>query len=66
MWLKHHVFRHHTYTGDAELDPDAINFKPYIRKTPFEPVRKYAKIPKSNMKLFSFIYLAIFPGMLMG
>lgn len=33
LWMLHHSFRHHTYTGDVKLDPDAINYQPIIRKT---------------------------------
>lgn len=33
LWMMHHSFRHHTYTGDENLDPDVINYTPFIRKT---------------------------------
>lgn len=33
LWMMHHSFRHHTYTGDENLDPDVLNYHPFIRKT---------------------------------
>lgn len=32
IWLKHHVYGHHSFTGDGKLDPDAKNSRPIFRK----------------------------------
>jgi fatty acid desaturase len=31
-WLYHHMVRHHSFTGDLELDPDVVHAAPFIRK----------------------------------
>ena len=30
LWKMHHVVRHHSYTGNTELDPDKFWLPPYI------------------------------------
>ena len=32
LWHKHHVFRHHSFTGDTERDPDTVHLTPFLRK----------------------------------
>jgi len=32
LWMQHHVFSHHSYTGIMRLDPDIVNSKTLIRK----------------------------------
>jgi len=45
----HHSFRHHTYTGNPDLDPDMIHtdMKPAIRKNSKTIISQYIKVPKS-------------------
>jgi fatty acid desaturase len=31
-WLYHHMIRHHSFTGDVNLDPDVIHSRPLVRK----------------------------------
>lgn len=45
LWVMHHSFRHHTYTGDENLDPDVLNYTPFIRKTDRVSAKKYVKFP---------------------
>ncbi len=63
LWLKHHVFRHHAFTGNKDLDPDIVHFKPFIRKSEKEDINKYNKYFKLCPKFFSIIITCIFPGM---
>jgi len=44
LWMKHHVFKHHAFTGDAAHDPDTIHTKPFFRKVPEESASKYLSI----------------------
>ena len=30
--MRHHVYAHHSFTGDHKLDPDMKNGRPFIRK----------------------------------
>lgn len=62
MWLMHHSFKHHTYTGDPERDPDVINLKPYVRKTTTEPKNKYYNIPKIVLPYITAFFLWVWPG----
>ena len=66
LWAKHHVIRHHAFTGDQELDPDVIHFKPFIRKLEEEDEKKYWKIAKLYPKCVALFTTCIFPGMFLG
>lgn len=61
IWLKHHCYRHHSYTG-SKYDPDTIHFKPFIRKSTEEDYRKYWNY--SN--IIALMTTCIFPGMWLG
>lgn len=32
LWFRHHVYAHHSFTGDENKDPDVKNYKPLIAK----------------------------------
>ena len=66
LWLKHHVFRHHAFTGDQDLDPDIIHFKPFIRKLVEEDQRKYWVLSRWYPKTIALITTCVFPGMAIG
>ena len=41
IWMRHHVYGHHSFTGVYERDPDLINVARFVRKTaeaPHKPV----------------------------
>jgi fatty acid desaturase len=40
VWLRHHVYGHHSYTGVWRQDPDLVNTSNYIRKHPCSPYTK--------------------------
>ena len=66
LWLKHHSFRHHAFTGDPVLDPDTFHFKPFIRKLIEHDPKKYWSISQIYPKTIALIVTCIFPGMFMG
>jgi fatty acid desaturase len=44
IWMQHHVYGHHSYTGLPGKDPDTRNMAPFARKHPeqkFQPFSKY-------------------------
>jgi len=66
LWMRHHVYRHHAFTGDLNLDPDVIHFKPFIRKSICEDSSKYWSISKLYPKTIALFTTCIFPGMFIG
>jgi len=62
LWMMHHSFRHHTYTGDEELDPDVRNYHPFIRKTNRLSKEKYLKFPLNILAYVATFFLWVFPG----
>tara|TARA_B110001469_G_scaffold83238_1_gene78776 strand:+ start:4879 stop:6120 length:1242 start_codon:yes stop_codon:yes gene_type:complete len=66
LWCKHHVFKHHTFTGDKDNDPDIIHFKPFIRKSEEEDKTKYIELSNKYPKIVALFTTCIFPGMFMG
>jgi len=32
VWMRHHVYGHHSFTGDVKLDPDMKHGRPFIKK----------------------------------
>ena len=32
IWMRHHVYGHHSFTGDTKLDTDMKHARPLIRK----------------------------------
>lgn len=66
LWETHHVFRHHSFTGDSKLDPDTINFRPFARKTEEDNKNKYLKLNYKYPKLFVSLFAFLLPGMFFG
>lgn len=62
LWMKHHAFRHHAYTGDENLDPDVLNYHPFIRKTDRVDPKKYMKFPHNLIPYITCFVLLVFPG----
>lgn len=65
IWIQHHVYKHHAYTGDPNNDPDQRHFKPLIRKNKIDLKNKYIKFFQKNI-LFAMPLVYIFPGMYLG
>jgi len=65
LWHKHHVFRHHSFTGDLSHDPDAIHLTPFLRKHAGDkkrPLKLARKAPLSS----AVVFISVFPGMFLG
>lgn len=62
MWMVHHAFRHHAYTGNVDLDPDLLNYQPFIRKTARALKNKYMNIPYKILPYVATFALSVFPG----
>jgi len=64
IWFYHHVYNHHSFTGQENKDPDLYHLRPFIRKI------------KSDNKIYRFLLniqdriapfiLFIFPGQYIG
>ncbi|KRX05534.1 Cytochrome b5-like heme/steroid binding domain [Pseudocohnilembus persalinus] len=66
LWMTHHSFRHHAYTGDENLDPDIINYQPFIRKVDRVPAKKYMKYTNKILGLVTCITMWLLPGQGVG
>lgn len=61
IWFYHHVYSHHSFTGEEKQDSDLIHFRPFIRK--FSNDKSiHTFFGKIQDKIVSFITI-IFPGM---
>lgn len=66
MWMMHHSFRHHTYTGDENLDPDVMNYHPIVRKTDRIDRKRVLNFPFNIIPYLITYFLWIFPGQCIG
>lgn len=66
LWAKHHVYRHHAFTNDPVLDPDAIHLRPFVKKHPEDKERKFIKLFRKYPKITTLVTMIIFPGSYVG
>ena len=66
LWTKHHVYRHHAFTNDPVLDPDAIHLRPFVKKHAEDKERKFIKLFRRYPKTTTLISMIIFPGSYVG
>lgn len=66
LWMQHHAFRHHTYTGDAKLDPDVMNYHPFFRKTDRIDRKRVINFPFNLIPYIATFVLWILPGQCIG
>lgn len=62
IWLRHHVYGHHSYTGVNRRDPDMNNAKVFLRKHPegsWRPMFKW-------QHLYVWPALMLFPNQHLG
>jgi hypothetical protein len=64
IWFKHHVYRHHSFTGIFGKDPDIIHFSPFFRKT--EKDSKVIKLLGKLQDKIAIIFLFFLPGQYLG
>eukprot|EP00475_Leptophrys_vorax_P025401 TRINITY_DN3559_c0_g2_i1.p1 TRINITY_DN3559_c0_g2~~TRINITY_DN3559_c0_g2_i1.p1 ORF type:complete len:454 (-),score=85.29 TRINITY_DN3559_c0_g2_i1:77-1438(-) len=62
LWLQHHVYGHHSFTGMLGKDPDVRNLNPVARK---HPKQKPAALSK-HQSWFPFIFLTLLPNQFVG
>lgn len=62
MWLQHHVWGHHSYTGVVKADPDLTHGFPVFRK---HREQSYWPIYR-HQAWAAFVLLSVFPNQLMG
>lgn len=64
IWARHHVYAHHSFTGDIRKDPDTKYGRPIFRKHPEDP---YQFSPTMlQLQPWSSILLVLFPGQFLG
>ena len=65
LWHKHHVFRHHSFTGDTLREPDTVHLTPFLRKHLHSGKRPIAL---SRMAPFTsaVLFVSLLPGMFVG
>jgi len=65
IWFFHHVYSHHSFTGDKNKDPDILHFRPFAKKVDHDPGLETKIFIPYQHKLISFISI-IFPGTFLG
>lgn len=58
LWLRHHVFAHHCYTGIYRRDPDLTNSKLFLRKHPDSPWKPAYQF----QHLYTWFWMMLFPN----
>jgi len=66
LWHKHHVFRHHSFTGDLQLDPDTIHFTPFLRKHVAGRQTAVLSLSRAAPRVAAVLFLHVLPGMFIG
>jgi fatty acid desaturase len=70
LWMMHHSVRHHAFTGNPDLDPDAQHAKPFIRKNLEAPRKKYVSSFGVKSRLawagITGLVFLLLPGMFLG
>ena len=65
LWHKHHVFRHHSFTGDTLRDPDTIHLTPFLKKHPSSG-KAAVGFGRAAPRLATVLFVNLFPGMYLG
>ena len=66
LWHKHHVFRHHSFTGDAKKDPDTIHLSPFLSKHVVPGAPAPLAVSCYAPKTVTVAVTALLPGMFIG
>uniref|UniRef100_A0A0G4FKE0 Cytochrome b5 heme-binding domain-containing protein n=1 Tax=Chromera velia CCMP2878 TaxID=1169474 RepID=A0A0G4FKE0_9ALVE len=66
VWARHHVYGHHSFTGDVAKDPDTRYGRPFFRKHPDDAEKKFLAVGLENQPASALIALAVFPGQFFG
>jgi len=65
IWLKHHIYGHHSFTGIYKDDPDTIHWEPFIMKDITKTTSNTKIFAKVQHKLF-LVFMLLMPGMYSG
>ena len=65
LWFVHHVYGHHSFTGNKNKDPDVLHFRPFAKKVDFDKELENNILVPYQHKLISFFHI-IFPGTFLG
>jgi len=65
IWFYHHVYHHHSYTGESKKDPDLYHYKPFFRKRNDQDNSKFITHFCKNQGDVRYVLptVTIFPGM---
>jgi linoleoyl-CoA desaturase len=66
LWMKHHVYGHHSFTGDPTRDPDLIHARPFIRKHARSPTSEYVQTFLRWQHVIGPFFMILFPGQSIG
>lgn len=66
LWMRHHVIRHHSHTGEISKDPDMVHFKPFIQKSVEDRSDRYISVLKRYPLINSVLIPTLTPGMFLG
>lgn len=62
LWFRHHVYAHHSFTGEDNADPDLCNYKPFFQKRHNDKL----KYPIPNQEKWIIPIIGFFPGQYFG
>ncbi|CAM9743159.1 unnamed protein product [Ectocarpus sp. 4 AP-2014] len=66
LWVMHHVYGHHSFTGDPERDPDLVHARPYLRKSILAPAEQYDPFLVKWQRFFAPAFMMVMPGASLG
>ncbi|KAG5177126.1 hypothetical protein JKP88DRAFT_170521 [Tribonema minus] len=66
MWMLHHVYGHHSFTGDPTRDPDLIHARPFIRKSLLSPLHEYFRWFVDWQHVVAPGFMCVIPGQSLG
>lgn len=66
IWALHHVYGHHSFTGDPMRDPDLIHARPFIRKSGLSPLVEYFRYFIERQHIIAPVFFTVIPGQSLG
>lgn len=68
IWFYHHVYHHHSYTGESKKDPDLYHLCPFFKKQNYQNINKFIKHTCKNQGDLRYVIpiLTVFPGYYYG
>ncbi|CAM9802247.1 unnamed protein product, partial [Hapterophycus canaliculatus] len=66
LWVMHHVYGHHSFTGDPDRDPDLVHARPYLRKSVLAPEDQYDPFLVRWQRFLAPLFMMVMPGASLG